>query len=108
MTNTNWQNFMGETDLSYFSQMAALAVQNFLSPAVGIGCAAALVRSLARNESATIGNFWADIVRLSYYLLLPLAILFASFFIGEGVIQNLSPAVLAPQFQPGNFYMKTI
>ena len=95
MTNTNWQSYAGETTMSYFSQMAGLAVQNFLSPAVGIAISATLVRSLARNQTNMIGNFWADLIRVCYYLLLPLSILFAIVFIAEGIPQNLSPPVEA-------------
>jgi len=91
MTNTNWQSYAGENTMSYFSQMAALTVQNFLSPAVGLGVSAALVRALSRNQANTIGNFWVDLIRICYYLLLPLAILFSIIFIAEGLPQNLSP-----------------
>ena len=93
MTNTNWQSYAGETTLSYTSQMLALAVQNFLSPAVGLAAMAVLTRSLKRNQSPTVGYFWTDIIRIIYYLLVPLAILFGIFFMGEGVPQNLGPAV---------------
>lgn len=95
MTNTNWQSYAGEKTMSYFSQMAGLAVQNFLSPAVGIAISATLVRALARNQTDMIGNFWADLIRVCYYLLLPLSILFAIVFIAEGIPQNLSPPIEA-------------
>ena len=95
LTNTNWQSYPGETTMSHFSQMAALTVQNFLSPAVGLAVSAALVRGISRNQSTTIGNFWTDLIRIVYYLLLPLAVLFATAFIGEGVVQILSAPVQA-------------
>ncbi len=90
MTNTDWQSYGGESTMSYFSQMAALAVQNFVSPAVGLAVAAVLVRGLSREKKKTIGNFWADLVRITLYLLLPLAIISAALFIAEGVPQNFS------------------
>ncbi len=90
MTNTNWQSYGGESTMSYFSQMAALTVQNFVSAAVGLATAAALVRGLARKSAKTIGNFWADLVRISLYLLLPICIIAATLFISEGVPQNFS------------------
>jgi K+-transporting ATPase ATPase A chain len=88
MTNTNWQSYGGESTMSYFSQMAALAVQNFVSAAVGLAVAAALVRGISRKTGKTIGNFWADMVRVSLYLLLPIAIIGALIFAFEGVPQN--------------------
>lgn len=93
MTNTNWQSYAGESTMSYFSQMAALAVQNFVSPAVGLGVSATLVRALSRHQINTVGNFWADLIRSCYYLFLPLAIFLAVVFIGEGMPQNLTPAI---------------
>ncbi len=88
VTNTNWQNYSGETTLSYFSQMAVLAVQNFLSPAVGLCTLAVLTRALVRQKEKTVGNFFTDLVRLSLYLFLPLALLFSLFLLSEGVPQN--------------------
>src|SRR5665213_4031223 len=73
LTNTNWQNYGGETTMSYFSQIGALTVQQFVSPAVGMAAAIALVRGFARRNSATIGNFWVDITRCLFYILLPIA-----------------------------------
>lgn len=95
MTNTNWQSYSGETTFSYFSQMAALAVQNFISAAVGLSAAAVLVRGLINRDEKikTIGNFWVDIVRISYYLLLPLSFILAIFFISQGVPQNFTPPI---------------
>jgi K+-transporting ATPase ATPase A chain len=95
MTNTNWQHYSGESTVSHFSQMAVLAVQNFLSGAVGLATAAALVRGIARKTGKTLGNFWADLVRISLYLFLPISIIAATVFIAEGVPQNLKPYVKA-------------
>jgi len=89
LTNTNWQNYGGETTMSYLSQMAGLSVQNFLSAATGIALAVALVRGFARAESKGIGNFWADMVRVTLYVLLPLSIAVGLFFVAQGVPQNL-------------------
>jgi potassium-transporting ATPase potassium-binding subunit len=91
LTNTNWQSYAGESTLSYFVQMAALAVQNFASAAAGIAVAIAVVRGFARNQSKTIGNFWVDVTRAFVYVLLPISILAALFLCSQGVIQNLSP-----------------
>lgn len=87
-TNTNWQSYGGESTLSYFSQMVALAIHNFTSAATGIAIAAALVRGIARHSARTIGNFWVDLVRVTYYLLLPICLVFAVFLVSQGVIQN--------------------
>src|SRR6266446_5062864 len=73
LTNTNWQAYSGESTLSYFVQMAALTVQNFLSAAAGIAIAIAVVRGFARHEMTTIGNFWVDVTRASVYVLLPIS-----------------------------------
>ena len=73
VTNTNWQNYGGETTMSYFSQIGALTVQQFVSPAVGIAVAIAMVRGFSRRNSPTIGNFWVDITRCMLYILLPIA-----------------------------------
>ncbi len=95
LTNTNWQNYGGETTMSYLSQMAGLSVQNFLSAATGIALAVALVRGFARAESKGIGNFWADLVRVTLYVLLPFCILLTVFYVWQGVPQNLSSYVEA-------------
>lgn len=87
-TNTNWQNYGGESTLSYFSQMAGLTFHNFVSAAAGIAVAAALVRAIARNSANTIGNFWVDLIRINLYLLVPASLLFALFLVSQGVIQN--------------------
>ena len=89
MTNTNWQSYMGETTLSYFVQMLALTVQNFVSAAAGIAVAIALIRGFARKQVNSIGNFWVDLTRATVYVLLPLAFAFALFLCFHGVPQTL-------------------
>jgi potassium-transporting ATPase potassium-binding subunit len=93
VTNTNWQWYGGESTLSNLSQMLALALHNFLSAATGIAIAFALFRGFARRESATVGNFWADITRITLYLLLPVSILYALYLIWAGVPQTLAMSV---------------
>src|ERR1019366_7122940 len=88
LTNTNWQAYSGESTFSYFVQMAALTVQNFVSPAVGICAALALVRGFARHEMKTIGNFWVDLTRSVLYLLVPLSLAGALLPCSQGVVQN--------------------
>lgn len=95
LTNTNWQNYGGESTMSYLSQMAGLSVQNFLSAATGIALAVALVRGFARAEAKGIGNFWADMVRVTLYVLLPLCLVLTIFYVWQGVPQNLSSYVEA-------------
>ena len=94
-TNTNWQSYIGESMLSYLSQMVGLALHNFTSAATGIAIAAAFVRGIARNSTKTVGNFWVDLVRVTYYLLLPLCLVFAVFLVSQGTIQNFNPYVQA-------------
>jgi K+-transporting ATPase ATPase A chain len=89
VTNTNWQYYGGETTMTYFSQMAGLAVQNFVSAAVGIAVVAALIRGIAARSGRAIGNFWQDLVRTLLYILLPISIVGALFLVSQGVIQNL-------------------
>jgi potassium-transporting ATPase potassium-binding subunit len=89
MTNTNWQAYGGETTLSYFVQMLALTVQNFVSAAAGIAVAIALIRGFARKQVNAIGNFWVDLTRATIYVLLPLAFVFATFLCARGVPQTL-------------------
>ena len=91
VTNTNWQSYSGESTLSYFVQMAALTVQNFVSGAAGVAIAIALVRGFARQQIKTIGNFWVDLTRAVLYLFLPLSLVGALFLCSQGVIQNLHP-----------------
>jgi potassium-transporting ATPase potassium-binding subunit len=88
VTNTNWQGYSGESALSYFTQMVALTVQNFFSAATGIAVAFALIRGFARRSAQGIGNFWVDLTRGILYILLPLSLLLAVIFMGQGVIQN--------------------
>ena len=99
-TNTNWQSYVGETTMSYFSQMVGLAFHNFVSAATGIAIAAALVRGIARHTATTIGNFWVDLVRLTYYLLLPICLVFALFLVSQGMIQNFKPYTKATLVEP--------
>jgi K+-transporting ATPase ATPase A chain len=89
MTNTNWQAYSGESTMSYFTQMTALTVQNFVSAAVGLSVAAALIRGFTRKTTSAIGNFWVDLVRSIFRVLLPLAIIFTLILVQQGVIQNL-------------------
>jgi K+-transporting ATPase ATPase A chain len=90
MTNTNWQSYGGETTLSYFVQMVALTVQNFVSAAAGMCVAIALVRGFARRQANTIGNFWVDLVRGTVYILLPLSLIGALLLCSQGVVQNFN------------------
>ena len=90
-TNTNWQSYSGESTMSYFSQMVGLTFHNFVSAATGIAIAAALVRAIARPTAKTIGNFWVDLVRVTYYLLIPICLVFAVFLVSQGMIQNFKP-----------------
>ena len=99
-TNTNWQNYSGESTMSYFSQMVGLAFHNFVSAATGIAIAAALVRAIARHSAQTIGNFWVDLVRVTYYLLLPICLVLAVFLVSQGMIQNFKPYTKATLVEP--------
>jgi K+-transporting ATPase ATPase A chain len=99
-TNTNWQNYGGESTMSYFSQMVALAIHNFTSAATGIAIAAAVVRGIARHTAETLGNFWVDLVRTTYYLLLPICVVFAVFLVSQGVVQNFKPNDTAKLVEP--------
>ncbi len=97
ITNTNWQAYSGETTLSYFSQMAGLTVQNFLSAAAGMGVLAVLIRGFVRKNTPSLGNFWVDLVRGCLYILLPLALIIAIVLASQGVVQNLGSYV---SYQP--------
>jgi potassium-transporting ATPase potassium-binding subunit len=88
VTNTNWQGYAGESTLSYFTQMLALTCQNFFSAATGIAVAFALIRGFSRRSAQGIGNFWVDLTRSTAYVLLPLSLVLAVIFMGQGVIQN--------------------
>ena len=90
-TNTNWQDYSGETTMSYFTQMAGLAYHNFISAAIGIALAIAFIRGIARRQMQTIGNFWVDMVRTCLWVLLPFCIVGALLLVSQGVVQNLRP-----------------
>jgi K+-transporting ATPase ATPase A chain len=93
VTNTNWQNYAGGVKVSYLSQMAALAVQNFVSAAVGMAVAIALVRGFARRGSATIGNFWIDTIRGVVWILLPMSVVHTLVFVWQGSVETLAGLV---------------
>jgi K+-transporting ATPase ATPase A chain len=99
-TNTNWQNYGGESTLSYFSQMVGLVFHNFVSAATGIAIAAALVRGIARHTAKVFGNFWVDSVRASLYLLVPICIIYSLFLVSQGMIQNFKPYATARLVEP--------
>src|SRR5437867_10437219 len=99
-TNTNWQSYGGESTMSYLSQMVALVIHNFASAATGIAIAAALVRGIARHSAQTLGNFWVDLVRVTYYLLLPICLVFAVFLVSQGMIQNFNGYTKATLMEP--------
>jgi len=90
VTNTNWQGYSGESTMSYLTQMAGLAVQNFLSASTGIAVVVALIRGFARHTARSIGNYWTDVTRATLYILLPLSTLLALLLVGQGVVQNFS------------------
>ncbi len=90
-TNTNWQNYGGETTMSYLTQMAGLTYHNFASAAVGIALAIAFIRGIARREKETIGNFWVDLTRTTLWVLLPACIVYALILVSQGVVQNFRP-----------------
>jgi potassium-transporting ATPase potassium-binding subunit len=92
-TNTNWQNYGGEETMSYFSQIGALTFQQFVSPAIGVAAAIALVRGFSRRNSPTIGNFWVDMTRALLYIFIPIAFVFGIIFVGQGAVQTLSGTV---------------
>ncbi len=93
ITNTNWQNYGGETTMSHLTQMLGLTVHNFLSAATGLAMAFALVRGFARSSAATVGNFWVDLTRVTLYILLPISIVGALVFVALGMPQTLAGAV---------------
>ena len=99
-TNTNWQSYGGEGTMSYLSQMVGLTFHNFVSAATGIAIAAALVRGIARHSAQTIGNFWVDLVRVTYYLLIPICVIFAVFLVSQGMIQNFKPYTKVALVEP--------
>ena len=93
MTNTNWQNYGGETTMSYFSQIGALTLEQFLSPVIGIAVAIAMVRGFSRRNSPTIGNFWVDMTRGLFYIVIPIAFVAGLIFVGQGAVQTLAGTV---------------
>src|SRR5580704_2571336 len=93
LTNTNWQNYAGESTMSYLSQMLGLTHQNFLSAATGIALAVALIRGFSRSSMRTVGNFWVDVTRCTLYILLPLCIPYALFLVWQGIPQTLGAYV---------------
>ncbi|WP_165223901.1 potassium-transporting ATPase subunit KdpA [Affinirhizobium pseudoryzae] len=102
VTNTNWQNYGGETTLSHFSQMAGLTVQNFVSAATGMALAIAFTRALARSKVSTLGNFWVDLTRATLYVLLPIAFLIAVAFVAMGLPQTLDASISATTLEGAN------
>jgi K+-transporting ATPase ATPase A chain len=98
-TNTNWQNYSGENTMTYLTQMAGLAVRNFVSAATGIAVALALTRGLVRKSSATIGNFWVDVTRSTLYILLPIAFVAALVLVSQGVIQTFASSLTVHTLQ---------
>ena len=104
-TNTNWQAYSGESTMSYFAQMAGLAYHNFLSAAVGIALAIAVIRGIARREMETIGNFWVDLTRTILWVLLPVCVVVALFFVSQGTVQSLKPYVSAQLVDPQTVQM---
>jgi len=90
MTNTNWQNYGGETTMSYFSQIGALTLEQMLSPVIGIAVAIAMVRGFSRRNSPTIGNFWVDMTRGLFYIIIPIAFIGGIIFVGQGAVQTLA------------------
>jgi K+-transporting ATPase ATPase A chain len=99
-TNTNWQSYAGESTMSYLSQMVALVIHNFTSAATGIAIAAALVHGIARHSVTTLGNFWVNLIRTTYYLLLPICLVFAVVLVSQGVIQNFNSYTKAKLLEP--------
>ena len=99
-TNTNWQAYVPETTMSYLTQMAGLAYHNFISAAVGIALAIAIVRGIARREQDTLGNFWVDMTRATFWVLMPICILGALFLVWQGVPQNFKPYATAQLVDP--------
>jgi K+-transporting ATPase ATPase A chain len=103
VTNTNWQNYGGETTLSYLTQMVGLTVQNFVSAAVGMAVLMAFIRSLARRQTTKLGNLWADLTRGTLYILLPMSIVLALLLVSQGVVQTFSPYKQVTLLQPTSY-----
>ena len=100
ITNTNWQAYSGETTMSHLTQMLGLTVQNFLSAAKGIAIMAALARGFRRRKATNLGSFWVDVIRITLYILLPMAVVFAVILMGQGVVQTLGPNPVAKLLSP--------
>src|SRR6202162_3212514 len=99
-TNTNWQAYSGASTMSYFTQMAGLAYQNFASAAVGIAVAVAVIRGIARKETDKLGNFWVDTTRCLLWVLLPICVVGSLVFVSQGVVQNLKPYTTVQLIEP--------
>src|SRR5262249_50509661 len=99
-TNTNWQDYSGESTMSYLVQMAGLAFHNFTSAAAGLVRATAFIRAIARREARTIGNFWVDLTRCCLYVLLPFCVIGALVLVSQGVVQNFKPYTQAAFVEP--------
>ncbi len=100
ITNTNWQNYGGETTLSYLTQMVGLTVQNFVSAAAGMAILVAFIRGFTNHSSRNLGNFWVDLTRSTLYILLPLSVVLALVLVSQGVVQTFSPSITANLIQP--------
>lgn len=107
VTNTNWQAYSGESTMSYFTQMGALTVQNFISAATGMSLLVAVIRGIVRSETRYLGNFWVDTVRGTLYILLPLSIIFAIVLVSQGVIQNFKPYQKVTLLEPLHYQTET-
>jgi K+-transporting ATPase ATPase A chain len=107
VTNTNWQAYSGESTMSYFTQMGALTVQNFISAATGMSLLVAMTRGIVRSETRYLGNFWVDTVRGTLYILLPLSIIFAIVLVSQGVIQNFKPYQKVALLEPLQYRTET-
>jgi K+-transporting ATPase ATPase A chain len=107
-TNTNWQGYAGETTMSYLTQMAGLAYQNFVSAAVGIALAVAFIRGIARRETDALGNFWVDMTRAVLWVLLPFCLVGSLLLVSQGVVQNLRPYDTAQLVDPAGVGTQTI
>ncbi len=107
-SNTSWQNYGGESTMSYLTQMAGIAVQSFVSAAVGLAVLVALIRALARGTAQGIGNFWTDVVRGSLYVLLPLSVALALVLASQGVVQTLSPYQTATLLEPSSGFLPAL
>jgi potassium-transporting ATPase potassium-binding subunit len=103
MTNTNWQSYGGETTMSYFTQMAGLGVQNFVSASAGMAVLVALVRGFKRQSTETIGNFWVDLTRSTLYILMPLALIWSLLLVSQGVVQTFSEYQTVSLTQPVSY-----